>query len=65
MIKPYTRLNLDYLADVSPSALSDTNKQTLSLSQREVESLVVSLILDGRIKGKIDQVKGYIVLDRL
>jgi COP9 signalosome complex subunit 2 len=52
MIKPYTRLNLDYLAD------------TLSLSQREVESLVVSLILDGRIKGKIDQVKGYIVLDR-
>lgn len=31
----------------------------------EVENLIVSLILDGRIKGKIDQVNGIIVLDRL
>jgi hypothetical protein len=30
-----------------------------------VESLVVSLILDGRIKAKVDQINGIIVLERL
>ncbi|KAL1408321.1 hypothetical protein Q8F55_005127 [Vanrija albida] len=52
IIKPYTRLKLDFLAD------------TLSISTSDVENLVVSLILDGRIKGKIDQANGIVVLDR-
>jgi COP9 signalosome complex subunit 2 len=37
----------------------------LNVTQPEAEELVVSLILDGRIKGKIDQVQGLLVLDRL
>ena len=39
--------------------------QTLNVSRAEAEGLVVSLILDDRIKGKIDQVNGLLVLDRL
>ncbi|KIS02210.1 COP9 signalosome complex subunit 2 [Cryptococcus deuterogattii 2001/935-1] len=52
IIKPYTRLELDSLAD------------KLNIRRNEVESLVVSLILDDKIKGKIDQVNGILVLDR-
>ena len=39
--------------------------QTLNLSNSEVENLVVSLILDGRINAKVDQINGIIVLKRL
>ncbi|KAK1925355.1 endopeptidase [Papiliotrema laurentii] len=52
IIKPYTRLELDYIG------------KTLNISTKEAESLVVSLILDKKIKGKIDQVNGLLVLDR-
>lgn len=66
MIKPYTRLKIDFLADVSSGhSPSDADDKTLSIPMSDVENLVVSLILDGRIKGKIDQVNGIIVLDRL
>ncbi|GFZ45337.1 COP9 signalosome complex subunit 2 [Saitozyma sp. JCM 24511] len=51
-IKPYTRMELDHLA------------KTLNVTRAEAEGLVVSLILDGRIKGKIDQVQGLLVLER-
>ncbi|TYJ57402.1 hypothetical protein B9479_001942 [Cryptococcus floricola] len=50
--KPYTRLELDYLAE------------QLLISRGEVENLVMGAILDGKIKGKIDQVQGVLVLDR-
>lgn len=53
IIKPYTRLSLDYLA------------KTLNIGREDVESLVVGLILDERIKGRIDQVEGVIILERL
>ncbi|KAK6908306.1 hypothetical protein I203_102307 [Kwoniella mangroviensis CBS 8507] len=52
IIKPYTRMELSSLA------------KTLVIARGEVESLVVSLILDGKIKGKIDQVRGLLILDR-
>ncbi|ORX40213.1 COP9 signalosome complex subunit 2 [Kockovaella imperatae] len=52
IIKPYTRLELDYLA------------KTLNIARNEVEALVISLILDRKIKGKIDQVNGLLVLER-
>jgi COP9 signalosome complex subunit 2 len=39
--------------------------KTLNVTRAEAEGLVVSLILDGRIKGKIDQVQGLLVLERL
>lgn len=53
IIKPYTLLELDSLAD------------KLNIHRSEVEGLVVSLILDDKIKGKIDQVNGILMLDRL
>lgn len=53
IIKPYTRMELSYLA------------KTLNVSRPEAEGLVVNLILDGKIKGRIDQVEGLLVLDRL
>jgi len=49
---PYTRMELDFLA------------KTLNVSRPEAEGLAVSLILDGKIKGKIDQVNGLLILDR-
>ncbi|WRT67670.1 uncharacterized protein IL334_004642 [Kwoniella shivajii] len=52
IIKPYTRMELESLA------------KTLNIPRGDVESLVVSLILDGKIKGKIDQVNGLLILDR-
>jgi len=39
--------------------------QSLNVSRTEAEGLVVSLILDEKIKGKIDQVNGLLILDRL
>lgn len=37
----------------------------MNVTRPEAEGLVVSLILDERIKGKIDQVQGLLVLERL
>ncbi|OCF30632.1 COP9 signalosome complex subunit 2 [Kwoniella heveanensis CBS 569] len=51
-IRPYTRMELDSLA------------KTLAIDRAQVENLVVSLILDEKIKGKIDQVNGLLILDR-
>lgn len=53
IIKSYTRLSLDFLA------------KTLNIGRDEAEGLVVGLILDEKIKGRIDQVQGVVVLDRL
>jgi COP9 signalosome complex subunit 2 len=39
--------------------------KTLNIDRTEAESLVVGLILDEKIKGRIDQVQGVIVVDRL
>lgn len=38
--------------------------QQLSISSDDVEEILVSLILDGRIKGQIDQVTGKLELDQ-
>lgn len=53
IIKPYTRMELSYLAKM------------LNVTRQEAEGLVVNLILDGKIAGRIDQVEGLLVLDRL
>jgi len=50
LVKSYSRLRIDYLASV------------LGVSDSIVESIVVSLILDGHISGTIDQVNGLIDL---
>jgi COP9 signalosome complex subunit 2 len=39
-------------------------KQNLNASVEEVESLLVSLILDNKIKGKVDQINQILVLKR-
>lgn len=49
-IKPYTRLHIPFLAKV------------LHVSDAEVESLLVSLILDSKVLGRIDQVNQLLVL---
>jgi COP9 signalosome complex subunit 2 len=52
-MKSYTRLSLDYLSKV------------LNIERGEAEGLVVTLILDEKINGSIDQVQGVIVVNRL
>lgn len=75
IIKPYTRIEVAYLARVSIyemplgyRQLTDDKrwctKQQLSISSEEVEEILVSLILDERIRGKIDQVTGKLELDQ-
>lgn len=70
IIKPYTRIEVSYLARVSVVQRSAVQQaepvmlQQLSISSDAVEEILVSLILDGRIKGQIDQVTGKLELDR-
>jgi COP9 signalosome complex subunit 2 len=67
LIKPYTRLELQFLAKVSFNRFEHARSwyQSLNVTRAEAEGLVVSLILDEKIKGKIDQVNGLLILDRL
>jgi len=50
VIKPYTKITLSYLA-----------KELNGIAVKEVEDLLVGLILDHKIQGKIDQVQGIFV----
>ena len=52
LIQPYTRVRLAHVA------------AQLSISQPEVEALLVGLILDERVEGHIDQVEGLLELKR-
>ena len=53
LLAPYTRVTLEFLA----SALN-------GIKEDVVESLLVVLLLDGRLKGKIDEVEGVLNLER-
>ncbi|KAI0068030.1 PCI-domain-containing protein [Artomyces pyxidatus] len=52
LIKPYTRLELSFLA------------KQLNVDKEEVEELLIELILEGRVEGKIDQVAMRLELDK-
>lgn len=53
MIQPYTRIRLPYLS------------AQLNIPEADVEQLLVSLILDNRVAGRIDQVLHYTELNGL
>uniref|UniRef100_A0A7S2W4B1 PCI domain-containing protein n=2 Tax=Rhizochromulina marina TaxID=1034831 RepID=A0A7S2W4B1_9STRA len=50
LVRPYHRIQLSFIA------------RELELSDEEVERLVVDMILEGRVQGKIDQIKGFLLL---
>ncbi|GAA6019162.1 hypothetical protein JCM10207_006569 [Rhodosporidiobolus poonsookiae] len=52
IIKPYTRIEIAYLA------------RQLGIPNEQVEEIVVALILDEKIQGRIDQVSGRLDLDK-
>ncbi|KAF8579849.1 PCI-domain-containing protein [Ramaria rubella] len=52
LIKPYTRLELSFLA------------KQLNVEVAEVEDLLIGLILEGKVEGKIDQVAMRLELDQ-
>ncbi|XP_040583938.1 COP9 signalosome complex subunit 2 isoform X2 [Lepeophtheirus salmonis] len=52
LIKPYTRIQIAFIAG------------ELNIEPLDVESLLVSCILDSTIKGRIDQVNGVLELDK-
>ncbi|KAI0964297.1 hypothetical protein AcW1_001149 [Taiwanofungus camphoratus] len=52
LIKPYTRLELSFLA------------KQLNVDKDEVEDLLIGLILEGKVEGRIDQVAMRLELDR-
>lgn len=52
LIKPYTRLELSFLA------------RQLNVKVDEVEELLIGLILEGKVEGRIDQVAMRLELDR-
>lgn len=70
LIKPYTRLELSFLAKVRMSfidpllRLKDVILQQLNVEIDEVEELLIGLILEGKIEGHIDQVAMRLELDR-
>ncbi len=51
VIQPYTRITLEAIS-----------KELNDISVRDVESLLVGLILDGKLNGEIDQVDGVLLL---
>lgn len=51
LIQPYTRIEIPYAA------------RELNIEMDELESLLVSLIIDGKINGKIDQLNNRLILD--
>ena len=53
ILEPFTRVTLEFLA-------SELN----NISVEDVEKLLVALILDGKLQGKIDQVRAELVLDK-
>ncbi|TDL28184.1 PCI-domain-containing protein [Rickenella mellea] len=52
LIKPYTRLELSFLA------------KQLNVDEAEVEEILIDLILEGKVEGRIDQVTMRLELDR-
>ncbi|KAK7058616.1 hypothetical protein VNI00_002252 [Paramarasmius palmivorus] len=52
LIKPYTRLELSFLS------------KQLNVTVQEVEDLLIGLILEGKVEGRIDQVGMRLELDR-
>ncbi|XP_025835161.1 COP9 signalosome complex subunit 2-like [Agrilus planipennis] len=52
LIKPYTRIQIPHIS------------KELNIDVTEVESLLVSCILDNTIRGRIDQVNQVLLLDR-
>ncbi|PVF99848.1 PCI-domain-containing protein [Serendipita vermifera] len=52
LIKPYTRLDLSFLA------------RQLNIEKPEVEEILIGLILEGKVEGRIDQVAQRLELDR-
>lgn len=51
ILGPYTRVRIPYIS------------QELNVPSEDVESLLVSLILDNKIKGHIDQINQIVILD--
>ncbi|XP_039272070.1 COP9 signalosome complex subunit 2-like [Styela clava] len=51
LIRPYTRIQIPFIS------------QELKIRPEEVESLLVSCILDGTIKGRINQIEQVLVID--
>ena len=52
LIKPYTRIEIGFIS------------QKLNISSSEVEDLLVNLILDGKLAGRIDQTLQRVELDQ-
>lgn len=70
LIKPYTRLELSFLAKVSAYAFyyrffSFLTFQQLNVEINEVEDLLIGLILEGKVEGRIDQVGMRLELDKM
>ena len=71
LIKPYTRLELSFLAKVGVlryfvlfQRLIHLYSQQLNVDIDEVEELLIGLILEGKVEGRIDQVAMRLDLDR-
>jgi len=52
ILRPYTHVHIHYLST------------QLNIPKEDVEQLLVSLILDGKLSGKIDQVDGILLLNK-
>lgn len=72
IIRPYTRIEIDYLARVrynldcghANTRTYVCSNQQLSIPSTDVEDILVSQILDGKIEGRIDQTTQQLELDR-
>lgn len=52
LIGPYSRIGIDYMA------------KELAITHKEVEDLIISLILDGKIHGRLDAIEGRLEMTK-
>ena len=69
LIKPYTRLELTFLAKVQTchsyvELYQLTVLKQLNVERDEVEEILIDLILEGKVQGRIDQVGMRLEIDR-
>jgi hypothetical protein len=78
LVDPYSRIRISSLAKVccvntqlhrpdrfSPTDLNllSTRLQLLNISEEDVEDLIVAMILDNKIQGKLDQIQHVLLID--
>lgn len=63
ILKPYTRVRLGFVSQVLPPYFFPSLAKALGISTDECEKLLVTLILDNKLRGHIDQINQIVLIE--